>query len=75
MELPRAWKVAAADLIKRDEQGRVVAVNLDVRNPTAIEVEAHREPQEILATVVAKERQMLAILDEVGALLAEQVRA
>lgn len=32
-ETERAWKVSAADVIKTDEKGAVVSVNLDVSNP------------------------------------------
>jgi type I restriction enzyme M protein len=72
-EGPRAWKVNGQDLIRRDEAGRVVAVNLDLKNPTAKEAVDQRAPSEIVASVIEKERQVLALLDEIKALVAEQV--
>ena len=69
----RAWKVNGPDLIRRDEAGRVVVVNLDLKNPAAKEAVDHRAPAEIVANVIEKERQVLALLDEIKALVAERV--
>lgn len=68
-EGPQAWKVFGPELIKRDDQGRVVAVDLDVKNPHAKEAD-HRRPVEIIDSVIAKQRQVLAVLDEIKTLLA-----
>jgi type I restriction enzyme M protein len=72
-EGPQAWKVSGPELIRRDEAGRVVAVNLDLKNPAAKEAVDHRAPAEIVASVIEKERQVLALLDEIKALVAERV--
>jgi type I restriction enzyme M protein len=72
-EGPQAWKVNGPELIRRDEVGRVVAVNLDLKNPAAKEAVDHRAPAEIVASVIEKERQVLALLDEIKALVAERV--
>jgi type I restriction enzyme M protein len=72
-EGPQAWKMRASDVIKRDDQGRVLAVNLDIKNPHAKAAIDHRPPEEIVESVIAKERQVLTILDEIKALLAERV--
>ncbi len=68
-ECPRAWKIHGLDLIKRDDQGRVVAVNLDIKNPNATEAVDHRAPEAIIQSVIQKEREVLVILDEIKALL------
>jgi hypothetical protein len=60
----RAWKIGAAELIERDEQGRVIACNLDIKNPHSGEVEDHRKPTEIA------ERTILALMEEIKAELA-----
>ena len=60
------------DLIKRDDQGRVVAVDLDLRNPHAKAVTDHRLPAEIVDSAIAKEQQVLAVLNEIKALVAER---
>ena len=48
-EGPQAWKVSGPELIRSDEAGRVVAVNLDMKNPAAKEAVDHRAPAEIVA--------------------------
>ena len=70
-EGPQAWKVRAANLIQRDDQGRVTAVNLDQKNPHAKEAIDHRPPAEIVEGIIAKEREVLAILDEIRAFVAQ----
>ncbi|MBW8270348.1 type I restriction-modification system subunit M [Caldovatus aquaticus] len=70
-EGPRAWKVDGPGLIRRDEAGRVVAVNLDLKNPAARAAEDHRAPAEIVTSALAKEREVLALLEELRALVDE----
>ncbi len=70
----QSWDVDAADLIKRDEEGRVIACNLDLKNPYSREVEDHRAPTEIVDAIIAKEQRVLAIMDDIKATLAEPLR-
>lgn len=65
----RAWTVNGPRLIERDEVGAVRAVNLDQKNPNAKAAEDHRAPGEIVGAALAKEREVLAILEELHALL------
>ena len=68
-EGPQAWKARAVDLIKRDDQGLVVSVNLDLKNPHAKEAIDHRPPTEIIDSAITKEREVLAVLDEIKTLV------
>lgn len=70
-EHERAWKVDAKGLVRRDEQGRVLACNLDVKNPHSGETVDHRAPAEIVDGIIEKERRILAIMDEIKATLGE----
>ncbi|WP_349370548.1 class I SAM-dependent DNA methyltransferase [Salinarimonas sp.] len=72
-EGPRAWRVDAAELVRRDAQGRVVACNLDLKNPHAAEEIDHRSPAEILDGVIAQETRILEIMRELRAAVAEGV--
>lgn len=74
-EDPRAWTVDGPSLIERDEAGAVRAVNLDRKNPNAKTQEDHRSPAEIVDATLEKEREVLAILDELKALVAERETA
>lgn len=69
---PRAWVVNGPALIERDANGVVRAVNLDQKNPNAKAAEDHRAPAEIVAATLAKEREVLAILEELHALVTER---
>lgn len=68
----QAWKVIGPDLIKRDEQGRVTAVDLDLKNPRALDVADHRPPEQIIESAFLKEKAVLNMLDELRVLLAER---
>ena len=69
---PRAWKVSGPALIERDEAGAVRAANLDQKNPNAKAAEDHRAPAEIVARALAKEAEVMAILEDLRALVAER---
>lgn len=69
---PRAWTVNGPGLIERDAAGGVRAVNLDQKNPNARAAEDHGSPAEIVDSAMANEREVLAILDELRALVAER---
>jgi type I restriction enzyme M protein len=68
----RAWRVDGPALIERDEAGQVKAVNLDLKNPKAKKAIDHRSPVEIVESAIAKEQQVLAVLNEIKALVAER---
>jgi len=69
----RAWKVHGPDLIKRDPEGAVVSVNLDLKNPNTKEAVDHRPPRVIIESAIAKEREVLSILDELKSLVEERL--
>lgn len=70
---PQAWKVSGPALVQRDATGRVTAVNLDIKNPTAKSIEDPRTPEKIIEEVIDKERSVLALLDEIRTLVADGV--
>lgn len=69
-EGPRSWKLNARDLVERDGEGRVVAVNLDRKNPQARGVIDPRAPAEIVASMIAKEEEACALLAETQRIVA-----
>jgi type I restriction enzyme M protein len=68
---PRAWQVNGRALVERDEAGEVRSVNLDLKNPNARAAKDHRSPAEIVESALVKEREVLAILEDLRALVAE----
>ena len=69
-ENERAWKVSVAGLVGRDDEGRVMVCNLDIKNPHTGEVEDHRTPMEIVDAIIERERDILSLMDEIRAELA-----
>ncbi len=53
-------------MLKYDAEGKILSVNLDIKNPHSLEALEHREPSELLADLVRKERRVLALLGEVA---------
>lgn len=68
-ESERAWKVPAESLIQTNEKGEVVSVNLDIKNPSRKEDLEHLPPAELAESILAKEKQIAAIMDEIKSLL------
>jgi type I restriction enzyme M protein len=59
-EGPRAWRVPIADLIDN-------GYNLDRHNPHSGDDLAHRPPAELIAEMIVAEKEILALLEEIGA--------
>jgi type I restriction enzyme M protein len=70
-ENERAWQVAASDLLKYGEDGILQSVNLDVKNPNRAADLEHLPPEELVKSIVTKERQIAEIMDEIERLLNE----
>lgn len=68
-ENERAWKVRAADVIVTNGGGDVVSVNLDIKNPSRKEDLEHLPPAELAESILAKEKQIAAIMEEIKELL------
>jgi type I restriction enzyme M protein len=71
-EGPNAWRVQAADVLKYDAEGRLLSVNLDIKNPSSLEVLEHREPRELIADIARKELRVLDLIAEIDALLSPE---
>jgi len=68
-ESERAWRVAAKDVLKYDEQGGLVSVNLDIRNPSAKENFEHLPPEQLAADILNKEQRIAELMAEIIAAL------
>jgi len=65
----RAWKVKASDVVRLDDDGNLVSVNLDIKNPNAAEALEHKPPEELVESILAKERRIVEIMGEIKAIL------
>jgi type I restriction enzyme M protein len=66
-----AWKVNAAEILKYDETGKLLAANLDIKNPNSLEALEHRAPEELIADMLEKERRVMLIIENMQSLLDE----
>jgi type I restriction enzyme M protein len=64
-----AWKIHADEVLEYDEDGRLVAANLDIKNPNSLEMQEYRSPEELLADMVRKEKRIDGLMDELKPLL------
>jgi type I restriction enzyme M protein len=67
-ENEHAWKLKASDLIEKGENGSIV-INLDRKNPNSQEALEHLPPEELVADIIAYERQVLGIMKEIQQVL------
>lgn len=68
-ENERAWLVRPENVIQHDEKGNLLNVNLDCKNPHSKEATEHREPLEIVNSVIAKEQVLLGLMHDMRTLV------
>ena len=64
-ESERAWRVPASDLLKVDEKGAVISVNLDVNNPNNAAALEHRSPEDLVESILQKEQRIADLMREI----------
>jgi predicted RNA methylase len=67
----RAWTVRPRELVRRDEAGEVKALNLDLRNPNVKDEVDDRTPEQLVESIIAKQKRVLAMMEEIRVTLAE----
>jgi len=68
-ENERAWKVAVDEVLKYDAEGNLLSANLDLKNPRGGEDLEHVAPEKLVASIVEKEQQILALMAEIQEVL------
>lgn len=69
-ETDHAWKVAVKDVLKFDDSGSLVSCNLDQKNPKSAEALEHLPPEQLADEILAKERRIIEIMEEIKVELA-----
>lgn len=67
----QAWTVRGNDLIETDHDGRIVACNLDMKNPNVTSTVDHRSPLEIIESIELKEQRVLSIIEDIKRAMSE----
>jgi type I restriction enzyme M protein len=62
-----AWRVSAEEIMKYDAEGRLVSVNLDIKNPNKSHDLEHVAPEILIDSILTKERKVLLLLEEMKA--------
>jgi len=70
-ETDHAWRVSADDVLQYDESGSLIACNLDLKNPKSAEAMEHLPPEQLAEDILAKERRIIEIMEEIKAELTE----
>jgi type I restriction enzyme M protein len=64
-----AWKVSVSDVLKIDESGNLVSVNLDIKNPNRKQDFEHLPPAQLADDILKKEQRIAEIMAEIKAIL------
>jgi type I restriction enzyme M protein len=66
-ENDRAWRVPVDQVLRYDSDRKLLSVNLDIKNPNGKQAFEHLPPERLIADIIAKERQILAMLEDIRA--------
>jgi type I restriction enzyme M protein len=69
-----AWRVPVRDVLRYDEGGNLLSVNLDIKNPNSRQDLEHLPPEQLAEDILAKERRIAEIMEEIRRTLAEGVQ-
>ena len=70
-ENQRTWKVLAKDVLKSDESGNLISVNLDIKNPASKQDFKHLPPEQLADDILKKEQRIIEIVTEIKRTLGE----
>jgi type I restriction enzyme M protein len=65
IENDRAWRVPVQNVLNYEGDGRLVSVNLDLKNPQGKIDFEHLPPEQLVDDIIAKERKILELLSEI----------
>jgi type I restriction enzyme M protein len=69
-ENDHAWKVKASGVLRYDESGNLVSVNLDMKNPSSKLEYEHLGPEQLADSILDKEMQIAEIVKKIRRVLA-----
>jgi len=64
-ENANGWKVSATDVLKYDDDSKLISVNLDIKNPHSLEALEHQLPEELIVDMLGKELRVMGIMEEI----------
>ncbi len=64
-ENDNAWKVKITDIIQNDENGKLINVNLDIKNPNRKGDFEYIEPTALVSSIMDKEKRVMQLMKEI----------
>ena len=64
-ENDNAWKIEISDIVLNDENGKLVNVNLDVKNPNRKGDFEYKEPSSLVSSILEKEITIMQLMKEI----------
>lgn len=58
-------QVKLKDVLFTDEEGKLLNVNLDLKNPNRKSEFEYREPSELMSSIMGKEKQVMQLMKEI----------
>jgi type I restriction enzyme M protein len=74
-ENERAWKASAEEILKYNEGGNLISVNLDIKNPNNKQDFVHMPPEQLVEDILKKEQRIIEIIAEIKQVLAQEPKA
>ena len=68
-ENAQAWRVHAQEVLQYHDDGSLKSVNLDISNPNGATALEHRSPEELVESILEKERRIQEIMEEIRAMV------
>ncbi|MEJ7680725.1 MAG: N-6 DNA methylase [Segetibacter sp.] len=68
-----AWKVTLKDVLLTNDEGKLLNVNLDVKNPNRKSEFEYREPAELVSSIMEKEKQVMRLMKEIESTIQTEV--
>jgi type I restriction enzyme M protein len=62
-----AWRVPIEDVLRYDDDGNLLSVNLDLSNPSDVNPLEHLAPEQLVDDILVAEREIIAILEAMRA--------
>lgn len=68
-ESEHTWKVPTSDVLKYDESGTLLSINLDIKNPNSKQDFEHLPPEQLADDIMKKEERIAMIMTEIKQVL------
>lgn len=68
-----AWKVKIADIVENDINGKLINVNLDIKNPNRKGEFEYIEPSQLISSIVEKEKRVMQLMKEIESAIKQPV--